>query len=106
MTTTTKQSPTELAFWRKINHFRQRGVCDNVTNEDATQFFGSKVTAEVYARHDYRGTAQIIYTLVRSGGLNKRTSVKCCAFVDGKRTTEQMAMWRINHITSPLYMKS
>lgn len=96
--TATKQSPTEQAFWSKIHGFRQRGVCGDVTREDATQFFGSKVTAEIYARHDYFGTSQIFYTLRRSGGLNKRTTVRCCAFVNGKRTDERTAMHRLNFI--------
>jgi hypothetical protein len=88
-TITKKPCETEIKFFARIERLKAQGLAVRVETREE-KWFGEKTFVSIYGN---LSTAS--WTLRKSGGLQKRTSVMTFGMIDGKRVPVQDAFRRI-----------
>jgi hypothetical protein len=91
MNTTTKRvSATEKEFHRTMKRFSDQGHDVRMIVTPASEYFGESVAFDVFGNSAYAA-----FTLRKSGGLRKRTTVMTFGMINGKKVSLRDAIRRI-----------
>ena len=89
-TTTKKVSATEKQFHRTMKRLSEQGHDIRMIVTPASKYFGESIAFDIFGNGAYAA-----YTLRKSGGLRKRTTVMTLGMINGKKTTLRDALRRI-----------
>jgi hypothetical protein len=87
--TTATETKTERDFINRMVKLEERGIILQREDRPESQFFGSRVCFSAYNRGTF-----LSWTLTRKGGLNKKTTVRKFATINGKKADFYTAMMR------------